>query len=160
MRDYFGVINGTIPKFITEELPFTDMCCYFTGYMLRYKECGCCVYEYDDYTGLPELKTECKYNKTHTEITRDTSFARWICKKSDIPLIQEKRKEIEVCIPIKSYVYLDEDHEIKYRNQDALDSLSFETNYKIFKWIILTELLVAFDRYNINDSLVFTSECI
>jgi len=156
-RDYFGMIQGRIPKFITDELVFNDMCCSPIGYMLRYEGCGCLVYEYDDF-GSPKLYTQCKYGKNHKEIIHDKDFMRWICHKTDINLINEKRRFIEICIPIKSYVFLDEDHEIRFRNIEALDSLSYDTNYKIFQWIILTELLVAFDKYRLNDSIVFTQE--
>lgn len=156
-RDYWGSISGRIPKFITDELVFTDMCCTFTGYMLRYKDCGCCVYEYDSF-GSPKLYTECKYSKNHKDIVQDKDFARWICYRTDINLINEKRRFIEMCIPMKHYVFIDEDHDIKFRNIEALDSLSYETNYKIFQWIILTELILAFDKYRLNDSIIFTQE--
>lgn len=158
MRDYFGLLNGTIPKFVKDELPFSQMCCKFIGYLLRYKECGCCVYEYNDIDGSPKLQTDCSLGKIHKEIIPDKDYARWTCLRSDINIIHEKRRYIEMLIPIKSYVYLDEDHEIKFRNIDALDSLSYETNYQIFQWIILTELLVAFDRYMTNECVMFTSE--
>jgi hypothetical protein len=159
-RSYWGLINGDIPRFIRDELPFSDMCCNFTGYMLRFKECGCCLYEYEELDGSPKLYTECRLGKSHKEITQDTSFARWSCNRSDINNIHEIRREIEQLIPIKNYVYLDEDHEIKYRNEDDLDNLSLESNYQIFRWVVLTELLVAFDRYMTNECVVFTSECV
>jgi hypothetical protein len=159
-RSYFGLVNGEIPKFVKTELPFTEIGCKFTGYMLRYNGCGCNVYEYSELEGNPKLYTECKYGSKHTKITSDTSFARWIYYRNDIDKIHEQRREIEQLIPIRSYVYLDEDHEIKFRNQDDLDSLSYETNYQIFKWIILTQLLVSFDRYMTNHSITFTSETV
>lgn len=157
-RCYFGLIQGTIPRFIKDNLPFTDMCCSFTGYVLRYKECGCCVYEYNDIDGTPKLHTNCSLGKLHNDIIQDTSFARWRCNRSDINIIHEKRRYIETLIPIKAYVYLDEDHEIVFRNVEQLDSLSYDTNKKIFTWVILTELLVAFDRFMTNECVIFTSE--
>lgn len=159
MRDYFGLINGTIPRFITDELPFEDMCCEFTGYMPRYARCGCCAYELDDYDE-PLLNTECKYNGDHEDIEFDTSFARWSVDKSRIPEICQHIKDIEINIPINAYVFYDkEDHEIYFRNTDALDSLSRETNYQIFKWAILVSIFEAFYRYQIQSKITFTSEC-
>lgn len=156
-RDYYGFVNGRIPRFVKDELPFSQMCCSFTGYVLRYEDCGCLLYEYET-DGTPALYTECKYGSKHKEITSDKDFARWVCWRYDIDKIHEKRKDIEMLIPIKSYVYLDEDHEIVFRNVEQLDSLSYDTNNKIWEWCILTELLVAFDRYMTSEYVVFTSE--
>jgi hypothetical protein len=159
-RTYFGLISsGRIPRFVTDELPFLTLCCNFEGYMPRFADCGCCVYERDELNQYL-LRTECANKGKHDIIVRDTSFAQWSCTRSSIDEIHNKIRIIEKDIPIKSYVYLDEDHEIKFRNQDDLDNLSYETNYKIFEWIFLMELLLAFNHYRLQDTLTFTSECI
>lgn len=134
MRDYFGLINGTIPSCIQDELPFNDMCCNFDGYMPRYEGCGCCVYDLDD-NNMYRLYTECRYNGQHNNITRDTSFARWSINRSSIPLLHEK---------------------IKY-----LRMVSNEVDDKpklTFSLIVMNELLDAFDRYMPIDTITFTSE--
>lgn len=143
MRDYFGLINGPIPKFIKDPLPFVNMCCDFVGYMPRFKVCGCCVYEYDDFDNYL-LNTYCDVGQSHDEVTYDNNFARWIVPKSRIPEIMKKIKDIETDVPIDEYV---------------MDNISNEINYKIFTWIILVSILEAFKKYHINDSVIFTSEC-
>ena len=80
-RDYFGLINGTIPSSITDELPFVNMCCKFEGYIQRYEKCGC--YVLDSYL-------ECLYHGNHRNITEDTSFAKWSIRRSSISLLKEK----------------------------------------------------------------------
>lgn len=160
-RDYFGLINGTIPKFVNDPLPFINMCCDFVGYMPRFKGCGCCVYEYDDFDNYI-LNTYCDYggHGNHEEVTYDNSFARWVVPKSRIPEIMEKIKDIESAIPIDEYVYFNRiDHQIYFRNTHNIDTIETDTHYKIFTWIILVSILEAFNRYHINDSVIFTSEC-
>ena len=156
-RDVFGMINTRIPKFITDENIFTDLCCKHEGYLRRFETCGCCVYEFDDHN-IPILQTECHLGYTHKTIIRDEDFIRWSCDRNMIIPINEKIRIIELFIPVNDYVYLDQDYEICFRDQDDLDNLSYETNTQIFHWIILTELIVAFDMYLLHDKIIFTSE--
>ena len=156
-RDYYGMLNGRIPKFITDENIFTELCCKNEGYLRRFETCGCCVYEFDDHN-IPILQTECHLGYTHKTIIRDEDFIRWSCDRNMIIPITEKIRIIELFIPVNNYVYLDQDYEICFRNQDDLDNLSYETNTQIFHWIILTELIVAFDMYLLHDKIIFTSE--
>lgn len=159
-RDYYGLINGRIPRFITYELPFLTLCCNFIGYLPRFANCGCCVYERDDLNQYI-LRTECintEDKSNHDIIVRDTSFAQWSCSRTSINEIHKKIIDIEQDIPINSYVYLDADNVIIFRDQDNLDNLSYEINYKIFEWIFLMELLIAFNRYRLQDTITFTSE--
>lgn len=169
MRDYFGLINGTIPRFVTEVLPFSNMCCDFIGNMPRYVPCGCCVYEYDEQNNYL-LNTPCRHNGEHKEIEYDYSFARWSVPKYRIPEILERIAHIEQSVDVNTYVYFDEDdREIYFRNiqgeKDTTNAgaicngLDEDTNYKIFTWIVLYSIVDAFNKYQLNDTLVFTSEC-
>ena len=164
MRDYFGLINGTIPKCVTVELPFTDMCCKFMGYMPRFSKCGCCVYETDGFDNYI-LNTDCSSSiqSNHDTIEYDTSFARWSVHPSNIQQIKDKITVIEATIPINSYVYYatDEIADFSYCDNNDIQMISDEVRYNIFKWVVLTSILRAFHRYNITTyNLVFTSECI
>ena len=156
-KDYFGMLNGRIPRFITDENIFNELCCVSDGYLRRFDGCGCCIYELDDHN-IPILQTECHMGYTHKTIVRDETFIKWSCDRNMVIPIKEKIRIIELFIPVKDYVYFDLDHEVCYRNADDLDNLSYETNAQIFYWIILNELIIAFDRYTLHDKLIFTSE--
>lgn len=159
MREYFGMINGVIPRFVVDELPFKDLCCDFIDYMPRFTDCFCCVYERDELNDYI-LRTPCPNGGKHDLIIKDTSFAQWYCSRSNINLIHEKIRDIETYVPIKNYVYLDEDHTVQFKDHNIFDSLGYDTNYKIFCWIILTELLVALNHYRLEDKITFMSECV
>ena len=134
-RDYFGLINGRIPRSITDELPFVDMCCTFEGYLPRFEGCGCCVYETDDSNSYI-LQTECHYNGTHKTITRDTSMARWSINRSSIHLLHEKIKYLE----ISKTDYVTDEHK--------------------FMRYVMMQIIDAFDQYRLDYTITFTSECV
>ena len=158
MREYFGLIQGRIPRSIIDELPFLDMCCTFEGYLPRFDGCGCCVYETDD-NNLYLLQTECQYNGTHMTITKDPSMARWSITRSAIQLLNEKIRYLEMCIPIKMYAYLDPEYDIAYT--DAFLNISNpDIIRKVFMWSVMMQLLAAFDRYRMDYKITFTSECV
>jgi hypothetical protein len=163
MRDYWGFVGGTIPRFVYDELPFKELCCNFTGYMKRFEKCGCCCYERDEINEYM-LRTPCPNNGEHKIIVEDTSFATWSCNRSKINEIHQKIREIEINVPIKSYVYLDEDHKIKFTNHEVfceiVDEKTYDLHYKIFSWIFLMELLLSFNHHRLQDRLTFVSECI
>lgn len=164
-RDYFGLISGRIPSSITEELPFVDMCCTFDGYVPRFEGCGCICYETDESNSYI-LQTECHHNGNHKNITRDTSMARWSITRHSRQLLQEKIRYIEMCIPIRTYAYV--------RHSRTRDEVAYDINYtddcsnitdkdiihKVFMWCVMMEIIVAFDRYRLNHSITFTSDCI
>jgi hypothetical protein len=131
-RDYFGLISGSIPSSITDELPFVDMCCKFEGYIQRYEGCGCYVLESDN------IYTECLYNGSHRSITEDTSFAKWYIRRSSIPLLKEKIQYIKDIL----------NHPV------AIDNLI----HKRFMLDIMEQLIEAFSRYEYEDTITFTSE--
>lgn len=131
-RDYYGLINGTIPSSITDELPFVDMCCKFEGYIQRYEECGCYVVEIDN------VYTECLYHGNHRNITEDTSFAKWSIRRSSIILLKEKIQYLKNVL----------------NHPTAIDNLS----HKRFMIDIMEQLLEAFNRYAHEDTITFTSE--
>lgn len=135
-RDYFGFIDGRIPRSITNELPFLDMCCTFEGYLARFEKCGCLVYEYDDFRA-PKLYTECRCNGNHKIITRDTSMAKWSIHRSSIYILKEKLRCLEL-------INITDDDDIR------ID----------FMRVVITQLLEAFDKYYINNYITFTSECV
>jgi hypothetical protein len=152
-RDYFGLINGSIPSSITDELPFVDMCCKFKGYIQRYEGCGCYVVESDNgwqqsvlpggehacaTTAQGAIYTECLYHGSHRSITEDTSFAKWYIRRSSIPLLKEKIKYIKDIL----------------NHPTAIDNLI----HKRFMIDIMEQLIEAFSRYEYEDTITFTSE--
>lgn len=171
MREYFGLINGCIPRSITNELPFLDMCCTFEGYLPRFEGCGCCVYETDDSNSYI-LQTECKYNGTHKTITRDPTMSRWSIHRSSIHLLHEKIRYLEMCIPIKNYAYLDPEYDVNITDEllniqkdlddrpDGRHTTDKDIIHKVFMWCVMMEILVAFERYRIDYTITFTSECV